>query len=675
MPTAAAHARLFHKPGLVYFWALNDACADADMDRMVRAFADGGVAAVCLHPRAGLLKPYGGDAWFEFIRRTVDRCAEKGVDVWLYDEDPFPSGNAGGRITLEYPEYRALTIRRFAPAPSPESKTLYCFPGGTLLWCGLVNEQTRATQDLTSRVGVVRRKWTKLDPWDSRYYYPATPRVSCPRAWTVSPEYAVELAEVPDGFRLHAFVAQPTGSEHWDDDVDRLNPEATRQFLERTHERYRTVLGGRLGRQVRAIFTDEPKYGFGFPWTRDMATSFRQQYGYDLSPRMWQLFSQTMDAESLQTRLHVRQWLGDRFRRAWLDPVSDWCTRNRLALVGHISPEDDPVQQAQCVSNLFPCFPHFAVPGIDLIIPRVGDRAHPLLNVGVVSATSAGQQLGRPGVLSESLACSGLDFSVAEAGRILRWQLLMGVTTHVVHCAYNSVAGLRLIEAPPDFGPASPRWPGMVALGRELAEWQPVVREATQVAPVAVLWPIRSFLALPLAGPQGQDFTGDWPLRDELVQLVQRCLDRQVGVHFLDEEDLWRAALDGGRLVLGRAAYEHILIPSSLVLHARTVHKLRAAQSAGLTVVCAGQSPRWQQTDRGVEPLELDWCPRREAAAAVAGLPRLVRLEGDGTDIRCTAWRHGSETTRLLMNLNPRPVSCRMDGRELTLEPGRLHKL
>ena len=122
--------RLFHKPGLVYFWALNDECSDAKIDRSIDAFAQGGASAVCLHPRAGLLKPYGGDAWFEFVRRTVDRCAERGLDVWLYDEDPYPSGNAGGRMTMEHPEFQAMEINRFEPTPAAETKGLYCFPVG-----------------------------------------------------------------------------------------------------------------------------------------------------------------------------------------------------------------------------------------------------------------------------------------------------------------------------------------------------------------------------------------------------------------------------------------------------------------------------------------------------------------------------------------------------------------
>lgn len=668
--SAPAHDRLFHKPGLIYFWALNDACEEAKIDRMIEAFARGGVAAVCLHPRPGLLKPYGGQAWFEFIRRTVDRCAARGLDVWLYDEDPFPSGGAGGRITMEHPEYRAMAIHRFEPTAAPEHKGLYCFAPGTLLWCGLVNETNGQTIDLTPRVGLVRRKWIKLDPWNSRYYYPATPLYSCPRAWTKDPEYAIEVAKIPAGFKLLAFVAQAVQADHWPDEPDRLNPVVTRIFLQQTHERYAAVVGERFGRQIKAIFSDEPKYDGGFPWTRNMCGEFREQFGDDLPPRLWQLFAATTDPQSMLTRLHYRQWCGERFRSAWAEPVGRWCREHHLALVGHISPEDDPVQQVQCVSNLLPIFPHFAVPGFDLIIPAVGDHNNPLINLGVISATSAAQQLDKPGVLSESLACSGLDFTAQQAGRILRWQLMMGVTTHVIHCAYNSIEGLRLIDAPPDFGPEGPRWPGMVALGHEMAKLQGTVRDARQIAPVAILWPIRSFTAQPPT-----DFTAPAPLRDEFVRLVTMCLDHQVGIHFLDEADLWRCGLAGRELRLGKSRYSHVLLAACPVVHENTLAKLRRAAQAGVRVVRVGRGPEWQETKTSVEPARLDWCAGRDAAAAVGQLPRLVDLKPDGSDIRCTAWQRGNRATRLLMNLRSTPAEATVDGKRLQLAPGVIYPL
>lgn len=668
-----SESRLFHKPGLIYFWALNDACEDAKMDAMIDAFAQGSVSAVCLHPRSGLLKPYGGDAWFAMIKRTVDRCAAKNLDVWLYDEDPFPSGNAGGWITMEHPEYRAMEICRCEPKAAAERKDLYCFPGGKLLWCGLVNETTGQTTDLTKQVGLVRRRWIRLDPWDSRFYYPATPLYSCPRAWTCDPEYAVEVGRIPAESKLLAFVANAVGGgkdDQWGAEPDRLNPEVTQLFIRKTHERYAAVVGDRFGKEIRAIFSDEPKYSSAHPWTAELFPAFQRQFGYALPPRLWQLFSKTTDEQSMLTRLHYYQWCGQRLRSAWFEPVSRWCRSHHLAMVGHVSPEDDPVQQVQCVGDLFPIFSHFTVPGFDLIIPAVGDRKNPLINIGPLSATSASQQLDRPGVLNEALACGGLNFTAEEAGRILRWECLMGVTTPVVHCAYNSVEGLRLIDAPPDFGPKSSRWTKMVQLGHELAELQQVVRDAEQVAPVAVLWPIRSFAAMPTAV-----FTDDSPLRNELVRFIQLSLDHQVGLHLLDEAELWQARIEGGRLRLGKANYSHVVLVGCAIVHADTAAKLRKAAQAGVAVLRVGEGPLRQQTPAAVERLDLDGCIDGEARDVVRRLPRLINLEPDGTDIRCSTWQRGAKRERLVMNLRNTNATVTIDQNRLVLAPGEIRRL
>ena len=190
--------------------------------------------------------------------------------------------------------------------------------------------------------------------------------------------------------------------------------------------------------------------------------------------------------------LHWREYCGRRFGVA--GAVSRWCHEHQLKLVGHISPEDDPIEQANCVSNLFPLFKHFDLAGIDLIIPAVGDRDHPLLNVGCTSANSFAQQHNKKGVMSETGACSGLDFTAEGFGRLVKWQTVMGITAPIVHCAFSSVRGLRAYDFPANYGPNNPNiWPGMPKLHHELAEIQEFIRDARQIAPVAILWTIRSF--------------------------------------------------------------------------------------------------------------------------------------------------------------------------------------
>ena len=665
-------AKDFPTAGLTYFWFLNDECRPEHIDRQIAEFARADVATVCLHPRAGLLLPYGGDDWFDFIRRTVRKCADAGLGVWLYDEDPYPSGSAGGWVTLDEPGFVARAIERFeAPADLAEGD-LFCFPAGKLLWAGLVPDDAGTERvDLTSKVGVVRREWRVLSPWDSRWYYPATPLYECDRSETYVPELALKAPRVPGGVKLLAFVARPVGAgvyaSPWGVLHDSLNPQVTQRFIERTHERYYETVGEMFGDPITAIFTDEPKYFGGRPWTPGMFEAFATAFGYELAPRLEDLFPGAQALSAMRTRLDYRRWCGERFEQAWLAPVADWCRDHGLRLVGHISPEDDPVEQANMITNLFPLQKHFGLAGLDLIIPAVGDADHPLLNVGITLAASAAQQNRQAGVMSESLGCSGLEFTAQQAGRILGWQTAMGLTTPVVHAAFSSTEGERLLDAPPDFGPMGPRWEGMKRVDAELREINGRLIGATQVAPVAILWPIRSFQAD--ATPWRAEPGG---LRGDLVDLLYVCLSRQVGTHFIDEADLWDAECSEGSLRIGRASYTHVLVPSCTVLHERTVAKLKALAQGGVKVGLAGNAPALRQTESAVEPLDFSWCPRLDPA----DLPSLAVLEGEGReDIRCTSWRKDGQAFRLVINIGKTEWRGGLDGEDLSLPIGQVHVL
>ncbi len=663
----------FPPVGLTWFWFLNDFCDEAAVDAQIAEFQRAGIGTVCLHPRDGLLLPYGGDDWFAFIRRTAKKLAAAGIGIWLYDEDPYPSGNAGGRVALDHPELiaRKLVMHRAKPEDISAADGLWCFPAtGRLLLCGTFDAASGATlADFTSRVGTLRREWTVLKDWDSRWYYPATPLYTCDRAMTDKVEYGVRAGMLPPGAVLAAFTCEAVTGTRWGYYADPLDPRATAKFIEYTHERYRQCVGHMFGREIPAIFTDEAKYYDPRPWTPGMFEDFTKKYGYDLRPRLYHLFSGTSTPEGRLARLHYREWCGRRFEQAWLKPVAAWCRRHKLKLVGHISPEDDPVEQAGAISNLLPLHKHLSLAGLDLIIPAVGDRRHPLLNLGIVSAVSAAQQRRLPGVMSESLGCSGNLTTMAQVRRIINWQTVMGLTTPVVHGIYLSMRGERAIDAPPDFGPASPYWDGMQRLAADLRPVQELLIGATQEAPVAILWPIKSFHLL-------HEFWQGEPggLRGELAELLLACLEAQIGVQLLDEAELARAAFRNGRLRCGRAAYSHVILPGAELWTEAAWEKLAGCRAGGLHVYRFGTRPHSLETAAGLEPLaDTAAFPEITLDGLAAKLPRLLELSSPrAADIRASRWRRNGRRTTLLMYLGEGVAKARAGSRVRRLTGGEI---
>lgn len=66
-----------------------------------------------------------------------------------------------------------------------------------------------------------------------------------------------------------------------------MNEDAVKRFVEVTHEAYRREIGGKFGKTVPGIFTDEPCYNhhagaMNLPWTVSIPERFQEKYGYDL---------------------------------------------------------------------------------------------------------------------------------------------------------------------------------------------------------------------------------------------------------------------------------------------------------------------------------------------------------------------------------------------------------
>lgn len=91
-----------------------------------RYFGQMGFSGFFMHSRTGLETEYLGEEWFRLINRCADYAAEKGMEAWLYDEDRWPSGSAGGMVTkteeyrASFLEMREYTAQEWAEYPGTE---------------------------------------------------------------------------------------------------------------------------------------------------------------------------------------------------------------------------------------------------------------------------------------------------------------------------------------------------------------------------------------------------------------------------------------------------------------------------------------------------------------------------------------------------------------------------
>ena len=576
------------QPGMIPFWLFNDASSVAEKIRYLRSCRSGGIRSLVMHCRSGNLVPYASSDWYADIHALVAETRRLDMKLWLYDEDPYPSGAAGGQVMACRADLKAAELLLREPAPDLAPGQLWEISSEPVVWAGLVPvRRPLPVQDLTAKVGTVRCDWF-VTPWDSRHYYPVSPVFPCVRGDAIRQVYAMRMPPIPAGYRLVAIVREPCGVEgSWGSLPDCLHPDTFPVFRQLSLDPYKKWVGTDFGKTIPGIFTDEAKpHGF-WPVTTGMFETFRKECGFDLMPRVHQLFGEPLSRQYVETRLALRGWIATRFIEVFLNPYRRWCEANRLCLVGHMSPEDDPVAEVGCLGSVMPLMKLLHCPGTDLIAPFVGSRQAPAVNLGSLRAGSLRAQTGAPAATAETFGLFDWDTTTTKCRQVAAWHKVLGIDRFFPHGFFQSLEGVVAHEAPPDYGPNTPLFAGTSELNQWAIGMEEILDGAKDSAGIAVLNSLASYWDL----APGMDSSPHEGLRHALWQTLLSCLRTQVGIHMADEADVADARVSPGWLHLGACRYHTLLIPAMTRIPQGAFERITKAARAGVKVVWFGKGP------------------------------------------------------------------------------------
>lgn len=279
-----------YRPAPLYVW--NTQVTAELINHTMEDLHEQGFGGVFVHPRPGLKNEYLSDEWFSLFQHTLNTGKKLGMNVWVYDENTFPSGFAGGHVNAEMPESynQGGSIVLYQYNKLPENiDNLYL----------ILKEEAGNYVDVTANFLSERKKNGKY------YVYVKSfePRV----AWHGGYSY-----------------------------VDLLYPGVTQKFLEVTGKGYEKVASKDFGKYLPGWFTDEPHVGppgGGIRWTPDLFDTFYKRWKYDLKSYLPSL---SLDVGPWkQVRHDYYQTLLDLFIERWAKPYYEYCSERGLALTGH----------------------------------------------------------------------------------------------------------------------------------------------------------------------------------------------------------------------------------------------------------------------------------------------------------------------------------------------------
>lgn len=559
----------FRDPGAAYrgkpFWSWNGELDEAELLRQIDVMQEMGLGGFFMHSRTGLVTEYLGGEWFRLTNVCADEAQKRGLEAWLYDEDRWPSGTAGGMVT-EDPRHRLKFMG------------LHTVPGTEFIWQdGMIAFSCHL--DGVSFTNCVR---LSADTPASEY-----------QAKTVL-VFAVEEMDQSSFYNGETYV-------------DTLSRAATDRYLELTHEQYLARCGERLGQSIRGIFTDEPHRGAAFtgfgmsnanrlwmtPWTEELPARFAAQFGGDLIESLPALFLRPGGEAVQPVKWQYMELLQQMFLANFAKPLYDWCESHQMRLTGHALHEDSLTAQAAMQGSLMRFYEYLHCPGVDVL--SEGNRHFPI----VKQLTSAARQLGRTWLLSELYGCTGWQMDFEAHKRAGDWQALFGINLRCHHLSWYTMAGEAKRDYPASILHQSAWWKHYSFVESYFARLGLLLMQGQPCCDILVLNPVESVWCQIGAGwaeglsPKTEAVQ---ELENAYTQLSYWLLGAHLDFDYGDEEMLGRlsrvdAGKEGPRLQVGEAAYRAVVVGRHTTLRSSTLRLLTEFREARGTVIFAGEPP------------------------------------------------------------------------------------
>ena len=108
------------------FWAWNTKLEKEKLKKQIGYFKEMGMGGFHMHSRTGLDTPYMEEEFLSMIKFCVEEAKANDMYAYLYDEDRWPSGAAGGKVTVnEAYRSRYLVLTPFSQEQRKEEEREY----------------------------------------------------------------------------------------------------------------------------------------------------------------------------------------------------------------------------------------------------------------------------------------------------------------------------------------------------------------------------------------------------------------------------------------------------------------------------------------------------------------------------------------------------------------------
>jgi hypothetical protein len=623
-------------------WVWNDRVTNQQIEMQLADFKAQGIGGVFIHPRPGLITPYLSEEWFSLCRHAVDVGKSLGLKIWIYDENSYPSGFAGGHVPADMPDSVGLGLRLTKAAMIPASFDQRPLVVLRKSDSGFENITEQATQPgANASLGVGE-------------YFIFDIQKASPSPWFAGFTY-----------------------------VDLMRRDVTEKFLDITLNSYKRAIGEEFGATVPGSFQDEAHVGpvlakNTINFTPALFDKFQKKWGYDLRVHLPSLFEETGDWPAVRHNYYAT--LLDLFIEGWAKPYYDYCAANNLWLTGHYLEHEWPFPSFTPDYLAMDAWAH--MPGIDCLMNQW--EAGPHAQFGNArppkEIRSAANQLGRRRTMSETYGAGGWDLQFVDQKRIADWEFALGVNFITQHLSYITIMGARKRDHPQSFSYHEPWWHAYKVMGDYLGRLSAAMSSGEQQNRILVLEPTTTAWMYYSPGAPSERLKA---LEEHFTNFINRLEAEQVE-YDLGSEDILKnhGRAENKRMVVGERTYDVVVLPPGVEnLNQTSLELLSRYLEAGGQVLSCVRPPRFVNAKESEQPGKIaqtypqNWLVRSEGEEVNKLVETCAReiqfagLNGDKTMFFHHRRQLADAELVFLANVNPeRAMSGEFTGRGRSVE-------
>ncbi|MBR7032985.1 MAG: hypothetical protein IKI03_05080 [Clostridia bacterium] len=549
------------------FWSWNSIMDECEVRRQVADFAEHGFGGAFAHARQGLVTEYLSDDFFRAWAAALDESKKHGAFLYMYDENCWPSGFAGG-LTVEVGGKELIgdiAKTRFVDASDPSF-------GGELLFAAQCEKDFVLGEDLTD---------VAPEEWGSR----------AKRVMVI--------------YRLSPYSGGCGGYPY----VDLTNRKTTDTFLKVTYEEYYKRFGADFGGAIPAVFSDEANiHSEGtntVPYNPQVIAKYREISGFELKDCIPAVFRNVSFADGVYRLPAPAEKLRHDYyltlHTLWIEnfvrPVADWCEEHRIAWTGHdIEHQWPQAHGGRILPSEQNTYEYRQWPGLDLLLcDHLRDYPTEFDKLEMIEIRSAANQFSKERTLCEAYGAGGYQSTVDDYKRMGDYLLVNGINFLVPHLSLFSYMGLRKRDCPQSFDSHQPWWREWADYNDYLARGSFMLTRGKMEQRILYLNPSTTSYLVPGEEAEGiidhrTDPGGINPDMSDFLELFEgMCVegwDFDLGDEFSIRDN---ASVAGGRLKVGAMEYETVVVSKNMKnMLSSTARLLSEFMRAGGSVLSTG---------------------------------------------------------------------------------------